>query len=98
MDDNSLWQPMTRTELGARIGVVTAAAALAAVVPNFGFVVSLLGAVTTMLLCFILPTAFYLQLHRAELSTVNKLLSLSIIFVGLVGMVVGLQNTLAAAL
>jgi hypothetical protein len=38
----SVWQSMTLIELVARVSVVTCAALLAIVIPNFGFVVGLL--------------------------------------------------------
>ena len=70
-------------------------AAAAAAVPNFGFVVSLMGAFTTMLISFILPVAFYLYACRDELGTLAVVANVLIIIVGFVGMVVGVQSTLA---
>ena len=78
-----------------RLGLVAFAFLVAVCVPNFGFVVSLMGAFTTMLISFILPVAFYLYACREELSTVAVVLNVMIIAIGFVGMVVGVQSTLA---
>ena len=72
------------------------AAALAVSVPNFGFVVALMGAFTTMLVSFILPVAFYLYACRATLGPLAVGANALIIVIGLIGMVVGVQSTLAS--
>ena len=61
-----------------------------------GFVVSLMGAFTTMLVSFILPVAFYLYACRASLGPLAVGANVFIIVVGLVGMFVGVQSTLAS--
>jgi len=91
----SVWQSMTLIELVARVSVVTCAALLAIVIPNFGFVVGLLGAFSSMLISFILPAAFYLHVHYAELDDCRKAACALIVVVGIVGSIVGVQNTLA---
>ena len=54
---------LTPLTLTMRIGLAVLAATLAVSVPNFGFVVALMGAFTTMLVSFILPAAFYLAVE-----------------------------------
>jgi len=99
-DDSSdgIWQPVTRLEFLCRVCVVASAATLAIVIPNFGFVISLLGAVSTMLLSFIIPAAFYLHVHWGELPLSHALLTGAIILLGFGGMALGLESTLAAYL
>ena len=63
--------------------------------PNFGYVVSLMGAVTCMVMSFILPAACNLVVHRHTQGSASLALNVSIIGVGLVGMVAGVQSTLA---
>merc|ERR1711981_180191 len=66
---DTLFETMSTRSLLVRLGLVLCAALLAVSVPNFGFVVALMGAFTTMLVSFILPTAFYLAVHRDTLTT-----------------------------
>ena len=98
MDTNStsasLLQPMNATQFGLRLALVVVAFLVAVTVPNFGFVVSLMGAFTTMLVSFILPVAFYLFACSATLSPLAVVANMLIIAVGLVGMFVGVQSTL----
>lgn len=77
-----------------RVGLVVLAAVLAVTVPNFGFIVALMGAVTTMLVSFILPTAFYVLVHWGELNTPTLVMCALVVLLGFVGMVIGLHNTL----
>ena len=86
---------MRASEVGLRAALMAVAFAVAVAVPNFGFVVSLMGAFTTMLISFILPVAFYLYACRATLGPLALAANLLIIAVGCVGMVVGVQSTLA---
>lgn len=82
-----------------RVGLVLLAAFLAVSVPNFGFLVALMGCVTTMLVSFILPTAFYLQVHwRSGLSVPTLVGCFGILLLGFVGMGIGLYNTLVAGI
>ena len=80
--------------LTLRVGLVALAAVLAVTVPNFGFLVALMGAVTTMLVSFILPTAFYMMVHWSQISRLQTALCSGIILLGLVGMGIGLYDTL----
>ena len=48
-----------------------------------------------MLVSFILPTAFYLQVHWEDLGLAHKVCCGLVILLGMVGMVIGLHNTLA---
>ena len=70
------------------------AALLALTVPNFGFIVALIGAFTCMLISLILPTLCNLAVHWGELSSCALLLNFAIVAVGCVGMVVGVRATL----
>ena len=81
---------------GIWVGLVVLAASLAVSVPNFGFVVALMGAFTTMLVSFILPTVFFLKVRWDELSRLKIFLCLAVLLLGFVGMAVGLENTLKA--
>ena len=36
-------------------------------IPNFGLLVALMGSVTTMLVSYLLPTVFYLCVHKAKI-------------------------------
>lgn len=91
-----LLQPMSAAQFSLRLGLVAVAFLVAVAVPNFGFVVSLMGAFTTMLVSFILPVAFYLYACRATLGPLAVGANALIIAVGLVGMFVGVQSTLAS--
>ena len=48
-----------------------------------------------VLVSFILPTAFYLQVHWEDLGLAHKVCCGLVILLGMVGMVIGLHNTLA---
>merc|ERR1712216_213053 len=50
-----------------RVFWVVVTLVLAAVIPNFGFLVGLCGCFSGSLLAFTLPCAFYLQLHWEQL-------------------------------
>ena len=89
---------MSTRSLLVRLGLVLCAALLAVSVPNFGFVVALMGAFTTMLVSFILPTAFYLAVHRDTLTTADAALCVAILCLGFGGMAVGLSNTLSGSI
>ena len=52
-----------------------------------------MGAVTTMLVSFILPTAFYVQVHWDELRTSTLVMCALVVLLGFVGMAIGLYNT-----
>lgn len=91
-----LMQPLSAAQFSLRLGLVAVAFVVAVAVPNFGFVVSLMGAFTTMLVSFILPVAFYLYACRATLGPLAVGANALIIVVGFVGMLVGVQSTLAS--
>lgn len=91
----SFWQPMRAPEFALRVSLMIIAFIVAVSVPNFGFAVSLMGAFTTMLISFILPVVFYLCACWAQLSHVAIVVNVGIILFGFVGMVVGVQSTLA---
>ena len=77
-----------------RLGLVVLAATLAVSVPNFGFLVAIMGAVTTMLVSFILPTTFFMVVHWEEMTKVQMIMCCGILVLGVVGMAIGLYNTL----
>ena len=77
-----------------RVGLVVLAATLAVSVPNFGFLVAIMGAVTTMLVSFILPTTFFMVVHWEELTTMQFGMCVGILVLGVIGMAIGLYNTL----
>lgn len=81
----SVLQPMTAIELASRVSVAASAVLLAISIPNFGFVVGLLGAFSSMLISFILPAAFYLHVHWSSLGAGSTMLCISIAIVGFVG-------------
>ena len=54
-----------------------------------------MGAVTTMLISFILPTLFYLIVRWHSLSYPVLIGCFSILLVGVIGMYLGLQTTLS---
>lgn len=93
----SLLQAMSGRSLLVRVGLVLVAATLAVSVPNFGFVVALMGAFTTMLVSFLLPTAFFMAVFWSELSPLHLGLCAGVLAVGFLGMAVGLVNTLSGA-
>ena len=88
-------QPFDCASLGIKLGLVCLAAVLSLSVPNFGFVVALIGAFTCMLISLILPTLCHVAVHYAQLSYAALLADGAIVVVGLVGMVIGVQSTLA---
>lgn len=90
-----LLQPFDGVSLAIKICMMVAAALIALSVPNFGFIVALMGAFTCMLISFILPVLCNIAVHREDLSTLGIVLNVCIVLVGLVGMVVGVQSTLA---
>jgi amino acid permease len=91
----SFLQAMSGRSLLVRIGLVIVAAILAVSVPNFGFVVALMGAFTTMLVSFILPTAFFLKVRAHALNRLQKALCVGTLLIGFAGMAIGLTNTLS---
>jgi len=93
----SLLQPMRPSDLLLRIGLVVVAFFVAVCVPNFGFVVALMGAFTTMLISFILPVAFYMYACWGRLGPLAICANSLVIAVGFLGMVTGVQSTLAMA-
>lgn len=78
-----------------KAGLLGLAALLAISVPNFGYVVSLMGSVTCMVMSFILPAACNLIVHHHTHGVLSLAFNVAIIGVGLIGMVAGVQSTLA---
>lgn len=89
-----LFETMSRRQLLIRVALVVGAAVLSVSVPNFGFVVALMGSFTTMLVSFILPTVFFVLVHWDTLTRVQGILCALVLCVGVVGMGVGLVNTI----
>ena len=92
-----LWQPYDRRTWAIKALLMIIAALLAVTVPNFGFLVSMMGAVTCMLISFILPVMCNIVVHRQQLSTLGLASNIAIVLLGLVGMAVGVQSTLERA-
>ena len=92
---SALFEAMSTRSLLIRLALVVGAAFLAVSVPNFGFVVALMGAFTTMLVSFILPTAFYMAVHYETLSKLHAALCAAVVLLGFAGMAIGLSNTLS---
>ena len=86
---------MSGRSLLVRVALVVGAATLAVSLPNFGFVVALMGAFTTMLVSFILPAVFFLAVHWRALSWLRMALCAGVVLLGFAGMAVGLTNTLS---
>ena len=59
------------------------------------YVVALMGAFTTMLVSFILPTAFFLASTWGRLPLVQTALCIGVLILGFAGMYIGLANTLS---
>ncbi|KAL1511985.1 hypothetical protein AB1Y20_005261 [Prymnesium parvum] len=93
----TIFEAVSSRSLMVRVALVGGAAFLAVSVPNFGFVVGLMGAFTTMLVSFILPTAFFITVHWETLTRVQLGLCAGVIILGFAGMAVGLANTLYGA-
>jgi hypothetical protein len=91
---SAVLQDLSTLAIFARLALVASIALLAISIPNFHLVVALIGAFSTMLISFILPTLIYVLVHRHTLRTTHALLCAALIAVGFVGMVVGVQNAL----
>ena len=91
-----LWQPADAATLAIKGTMMGLAGAVALAVPNFGFVVALIGAFTCMLISLLLPTFCNLAVHGRELSPSSLLLHAAIMVTGGIGMVVGVRSTLEA--
>ena len=94
-NETSILQAMSRRSFFVRVALVLLAATLAVSLPNFGFVVALMGAFTTMLVSFILPAVFFLLVHWRQLSWLRVGLCAGVVLLGFAGMAVGLANTLS---
>jgi vesicular inhibitory amino acid transporter len=83
------------TTLAIKVVMMALAGLVALTVPNFGFIVALIGAFTCMLISLILPTLCNLAVHGRELSTCAILLNVAIVAMGFVGMVAGVRSILS---
>ena len=95
---SSIFIGLNALTLALRVGLVALAATIAVTVPNFGFLVALMGAVTTMLVSFILPALFYAIVHWEGLGMGDLWLCGGIVMLGLLGMGIGLYNTLVVGI
>ena len=82
--------------VGTRVALVAVGGACAVMIPNFAFVVSLIGSVCTMMISFILPATFYLSIHP-DSPLAARLLYSAIVLVGFLGMFLGVRSALSAA-
>ena len=78
-----------------KAGLLALAAFLAVSVPNFGYVVSLMGACTCMLMSFILPALCNLFVHWHVHTALLRALNVAVVGLGFAGMAIGLQGTLS---
>jgi vesicular inhibitory amino acid transporter len=90
-------QPLEASDCMIKVSLMAAAAILASSVPNFGFIVALMGSFACMLISFIMPTICNIAVHRAQLSSLALGFNYLIVAVGVLGMVVGVQSTIAGA-
>ena len=88
-------QPSDLATVAIKVAMMALAGLVALTVPNFGFIVALIGAFTCMLISLILPTLCNLAVHGRELSKCAILLNVAIVAMGFVGMVVGMRSTLS---
>lgn len=77
---------MLRMVLVGLTGLVVSA------VPNFGILISLIGATCCTLLAFILPAAFHLSIFRQRLTKRQWYFDMFLVVLGIIGSVVGLWD------
>lgn len=96
-DGDSFFLPLRASAVAVRLVLIALSGVLALSIPNFGFIVGLMGAFTTMLISFVLPAAFYLIVRGRSLSPLAIAGCVAVVAIGFAGMGVGLQATLAKA-
>jgi len=94
-DEDGMFQPCDTLQVLIKVSLLILAAVIAVSVPNFGYVVSIIGAITCMLMSFILPAACNVIVHWHLYASHVLLLNGLIICLGFAGMVVGVQSTIA---
>ena len=78
--------------LVGRLLLLAAAGLLAASIPNFPFVIALIGSFTTMLISFIAPPLLYVGAHGRSLGWRSLSLNALLVLTGVAGMVAGVRN------
>ena len=78
--------------LVGRLLLLAAAGLLAASIPNFPFVIALIGSFTTMLISFIAPPLLYVGAHGRSLGWRSLSLNALLVLTGVAGMVAGGRN------
>eukprot|EP00163_Fabomonas_tropica_P001565 TRINITY_DN1115_c0_g1_i4.p1 TRINITY_DN1115_c0_g1~~TRINITY_DN1115_c0_g1_i4.p1 ORF type:complete len:464 (-),score=81.50 TRINITY_DN1115_c0_g1_i4:319-1710(-) len=79
----------------ARIGIVILTAGVAAVVPNYGLLIGLVGSLGSATLAYIMPALFHYVLNKDRISTVAKVKDGCIIAFGVVIVVMGTGYSVA---
>ncbi|XP_031564992.1 amino acid transporter AVT3C-like [Actinia tenebrosa] len=77
-----------------RAGVVVASLVIVLIIPNFSILMALVGSSCCTLLSFILPALFHLQIFKGELTFVQKTEDCIIIFVGIMGTLIGTHDVI----
>lgn len=62
---------------------------LAIAIPNFGALMSLIGAVTVAAVIFMMPAGFYMKMYWGKVSTFEKVLCFTIVSLGTITAVIG---------
>jgi len=92
---DDIFQDFNLVTLLIRAGLCAGSFAITVAVPGFAFVVSLMGAFTTMLVSFILPALLYLRVHAHKLGMLESAAYVAIIIAGFAGMYLGVSSVLA---
>ena len=95
MSLGGIFQPYDTLDVLVKALLMVAAGVLAVAVPNFGYIVALMGAFTCMLMSFILPAACNMIVHYRVYSSGVLILNGLVVCIGTVGMYVGVQSTIA---
>ncbi|XP_047483985.1 amino acid transporter AVT3B-like isoform X1 [Penaeus chinensis] len=75
-----------------RVVLVSLTGLVVSAVPNFGILISLIGATCCTLLAFILPAAFHLSIFRQRLTKRQWYFDMFLVVLGVIGSVVGLWD------
>ena len=78
---------------GVRFGLVTLTGFIVILVPKFANLMSLIGATCCTTLAFIMPGVCHLALFRRELSKSQQLMDYFLVFIGVLGFIVGTIDT-----
>jgi len=84
----------TLFRLGLRLILVSITGLIVIVIPNFANLMSLIGATCCTLLAFILPALCHLILFKDDLNRFQKFMDIFLIFVGIIGSILGSYDAL----